>query len=384
MFEKDFIKLVVQIFGGVGLFFGVFALLMPIKLVTELIPLYQVVTITGILYAVFGIGRAVWKRREGSVLLGVGCVVLFGTAINDILVALQTLDVENKLHLGVLVFVMLQSVSVTLRYARAFQIIEQQSSELTKTNLELQLEEKLRRTAEGESIALHEQVDHSEKINTLGIIAHTLAEDLRRDKTSTLANRAAQVMSDISNLLRHAPVERGSLNITQLLADFLKSDEFREISDAYPTLQIISDFDNSVSVIEGSATHLFTLLVNTVRYVMASQPEDQVVLFSGRCSEVEHQTLFNQEIEAGEYYILGISDEGEGIDAVDLLEIFDPSQQARAYADLEGPLLNLAAAWKILESHGGALDVYAVPGVTRFPGKSSRGRCGLIQFESTC
>ena len=140
-----------------GLFVAL-AVVLPIIHVTSLVPPYQVLTLLGIAYGVHCISLAIWRRKEGSILFGCGSVFLFMAAASDIAVVVFTLDADNQLQIGLFLFVLLQSIQVSVRSSRAFQTVEAQSSELRKTNLELHIQEKLRRAAEGETQALHARV----------------------------------------------------------------------------------------------------------------------------------------------------------------------------------------------------------------------------------
>jgi signal transduction histidine kinase len=345
--------------------FSVWALLAPIQWATQLVPLYQVITLLAIAYGVYVIVMAVYRKREGSILLGLGALILFVAAVNDMVAINFTLSGDNTFHIALFLFILMQSFLVSIFYSRAFRTIERQSSELTKTNLELHIQEKLRRTAEGESMALYERVDQTSKINRLGVIANTIISDLRESGLGSVPTRANAVLEDMVRLVQNAGVERAEIDIVELLRNFAMSMEYKALVESYRNAALVTDMQQGVGRVRGSASHLQTLVISLVRYVLETQPEGQVVILSGREMSVEELPLFHDRLPAGNYYVLRIADEGLGIHPEDLIEVFDPTQKSNAYSGIDTHLLHLAVVASILEDHGGKLDIYSAPQVTR-------------------
>lgn len=352
-------------FWLVASLFSLWALLTPIQWATQLVPAFQIVTVLLIVYGLYVISMVVYRKREGSILLGIGSFVLFVAALNDMVALNLTLTGDNTFHAALFLFILLQSFLVSITYSRAFRTIERQSSELTQTNLELHIQEKLRRTAEGQSMALYEQVDQSSKINRLGVIANTIISDLRESGLGSVPARANAVLEDMVRLVQNAGVERAEIDIVELLRNLEASTEYQELVESYRNAELVTDVQQGVGRVRGSASHLQTLVISLVRYVLETQPKRQVVILSGREISVEELPLFHDRLPAGDYYVLRIADEGLGIRPEDLIEVFDPAQKSRAYSGIDRHLLHLAVVASILEDHGGKLDIYSAPQVTR-------------------
>jgi len=365
LYRKDISKLILQTAWGISSLFGIAVLIIPIRTATELVPPFQALTLLAIIYGVVQVGLTIYRRRGGSVLLGIGCGFLFLAVVADIADTIYGLGGENRIHTGLFVFVLFQSLLVSIRSSRAQQTIEIQSSQLMKANMELQIQEKLRRTAEGESIALYQQVDQSDQLKALGVIANVVAIDLSAESDTAASRRANAVLRDIVNLIRDEQPIRDDVDLHDLIEKFLEGDEYQNLLLQHPKLDIITDIENASAPIAGSGPHLETLLITLIRYIAEVQPEDQVIIISGRRFTMEAQSLFQHELKAGEYYVLKIADEGQGIDPIDLVNIFDPNEQSNFYAGLNKRLRNLAAAWTILKNHEGAIDIYSVLGATR-------------------
>ena len=214
-------------------------------------------------------------------------------------------------------------------------------------------------------MALYERVDQTSKINRLGVIANTIISDLRESGLGSVPTRANAVLEDMVRLVQNAGVERAEIDIVELLRNFAMSMEYKALVESYRNATLVTDMQQGVGRVRGSASHLQTLVISLVRYVLETQPEGQVVILSGREMPVEELPLFHDRLPAGNYYVLRIADEGLGIHPEDLIEVFDPTQKSNAYSGIDTHLLHLAVVASILEDHGGNLDIYSAPQVTR-------------------
>ena len=211
---------------------------------------------------------------------------------------------------------------------------------------------------------MYQRVDQSEQLKVLGVIANNVAVDLQK-KDSPEALRALGVLTDVVSLTKNEEPTRNEVNLKSVVSDFFQGDEYQDVLLNHPKIDFVSDIQNSNAHLLVSRPHLDTLLLSLTRYVVQAQPEDQVVILSARKTRVEAQILFQHEVALDEYYILKVADEGQGIDPLDLVNIFDPVEITKSFAGLNKHLRNLAAVWTILRNHGGAIEIYSVPGSTR-------------------
>ena len=362
MFPTEASMLVLRILWALSGLFASLAILLPIIHATSLVPPYQVLTLLGIGYGAYCIGLAIWRRKEGSILFGFGSVFLLLAAARDIAVVVFTLDADNQLQTGLFLFVLLQSIQVSVRSSRAFQTVEAQSSELRKTNLELHIQEKLRRTAEGESQALHARVNQSARTSGFGVVLEAVAGRLPKEAEY---DQTRLTLNDLAKLIRSEAPSRQDLNIQQEAAAFYQSTEFKHLKQEFSLVEVALHFEDAEGVFLGSPVQFETLLFHLTRYSMKTQVHAQQVKISGRTDYVYAGSLFHHQVSDGHYYIVAIEDQGQGIRPEDLVEIFDPEQKSRGYDTINTALKDLAVAWTILEDHGGALDVHSLADSTR-------------------
>jgi signal transduction histidine kinase len=362
MFPTETSQLVLRCLWAFAGVFTALCLVLPNVHVTALVPPYQVLTLFGIGYGAYCILLAIWRRKEGSILFGCGSVFLFLAAASDIATVVFTLDADNQLQTGLFLFVLLQSIQVSVRSSRAFQTVEAQSSELRKTNLELHIQEKLRRTAEGETQALHAQVTESMRHTGFGVVAEAVA-DRQPDGDSHIA--AVAILRDLAHLLRGENLSREALELDQEADRFFLSEACKELKSECPLVEVSAQFESSEGHFQGSSFQLETLLYHLLRYSLRTQIHAQQVKISGHADYVYAGGLFHHQVSDGRYYIVSIEDQGQGIRPEDLVEIFDLEQKANGYRKVKPMLRDLAIAWTILEDHGGALDLHSLADSTR-------------------
>lgn len=382
MFPTETSVLVLRCLAGLATGFTVLAMVLPIVHATSLVPPYQVVTLVSMAYGAYCLGLAMWRRKDGSFLFGFGALFLFLAAISDLITVVFTLDTDHQLQFGLFMFVLMLSIQVSVRSSRAFQTVEAQSSELRKTNLELHIQEKLRRAAEGESQALHQRVSQSTRTFNFGLVAEAvvrrrleesakLLEQEQALDTSEIEQEAqeidavSQTLIDLTNLVRGEEPVRSAINLREFMADFFQSEAFRELKFDYPLVEVSTNFELFDGHFYGGPAHLETLLFHLARYSLRTQIHAQQIRISGRLDFVAADSLFHHQGEDGHYYILAVEDQGQGIRPEDLVEIFDPEQKSHGYADMKSAPKDLAVAWTILEDHGGALDLHSLAETTR-------------------
>jgi signal transduction histidine kinase len=88
----------------------------------------------------------------------------------------------------------------------------------------------------------------------------------------------------------------------------------------------------------------------------------------------------------GSTAMLSISDHGIGITAADRAKLFEPFRRGKNVGNIGGTGLGLSVSRKIVEAHGGSIDVRSEPGLgssfsVRLPlaSDAAGGRCGGAQ-----
>ncbi len=232
-----------------------------------------------------------------------------------------------------------------------------------------------------------EQLRHTQKLESLGVLAGGVAHDFNNLLTGILGNASLALESvstrdPVSGLLRDlvAASERASHLTRQLLAYTGKgrfviepidlSDLVREIAGLIQTsipknVQLRLELADDLQLIEADESQVQQVVMNLVinGAEAVSQNDNGSVLVATRMQDVdEHYRLTTpggeSELPSGTYISLDVHDTGCGMDETTLSHIFDPFFTTK----FAGRGLGLAAVQGIVRGHKGAMRVYSRPG----------------------
>ena len=145
LFKTDFPKLAVYILVYLGIFIALIIFITPITFSIKYQTFYELYVLAGGLYLTFYILlRASIKKREGALIIFIGFIVLYGTAINDVLSNMGITDSAYLAPYGVVFYMIIQSFILNKRSAFALKENEKLSEALNneKQNLEKNIKER--------------------------------------------------------------------------------------------------------------------------------------------------------------------------------------------------------------------------------------------------
>ena len=140
-----------------GLLFAATLFIFPTRIFSHTLTAFQLFTCLIFLYPLFVLVKASLKRDVQSMVFLVGFLILFGTAVNDILYTENIVSVGNLVPFGLFIFILAQAFLLSLHYSKAYRTIEEQQVILTQTNLAYKKEIQERKQAEAEARASHER-----------------------------------------------------------------------------------------------------------------------------------------------------------------------------------------------------------------------------------
>ncbi len=234
---------------------------------------------------------------------------------------------------------------------------------------------------------LDEQLRHTAKLESLGVLAGGVAHDFNNLLTGILGNVSLALESlttdnPVRGLLRDALTasERASHLTRQLLAYAGKgrfviepvniSGIVREISSLIQSsipknVQLRLELRDAMPLVEADSSQLQQLIMNLVINGAEAVPpnENGTVLVTTGVQTVDEfylQHTFGPALElpAGTYASLEVHDTGAGMDEATAARIFDPFFTTK----FTGRGLGLAAVQGIVRGHRGAMKLYTTPG----------------------
>lgn len=237
-----------------------------------------------------------------------------------------------------------------------------------------------RRRAEGERYELEERVRHSQKLESLGVLAGGIAHDFNNLLAAILGNAelaATQIPDDSSahpyiqhilsasrraaELIRQmlAYSGRGRFELRRLNASKAVEEmgELLRVSMAKKT-RVRFEFGDALPEIEVDPAQFNQVVMNLITNANeALHDREGDVSVSTGLILADHDYLSacvcDDDVEAGPFVYVEVSDSGSGMDAETLARIFDPFYSTK----FTGRGLGLSAVLGIVRGHNGAIRV---------------------------
>jgi len=239
----------------------------------------------------------------------------------------------------------------------------------------------MRKRLEDEKLALQQQYQDAQKLESLGVLAGGIAHDFNNllmiviGHCSLAKVDASFVQNSLSEIEKAS--ERAAELCRQMLAYAGKSKSFpREVdlrallnemvqllrAGIQQTASVSLEVSPDAAVVMGDPGQLrqvvTNLILNAAEAIGADQGRIQVSLARTRIGEGQAKDHQGRLIPPGAYASLEVSDSGCGMAAETMRRIFDPFFTTK----FTGRGLGLSATLGIINSHGGALQVFSQPG----------------------
>ncbi|MDD2367262.1 MAG: response regulator [Desulfuromonadaceae bacterium] len=242
-----------------------------------------------------------------------------------------------------------------------------------------------RKHDEEQRLKLEQQLLHTQKLESLGVLAGGIAHDFNNILTSIVGNadlalmrvnaespavdnlhrieRAAERAADLAQQML-AYSGKGlfvikNLDLNRLLEEMLHMLQVSISKKAVLRLNLTPD----LPLVEADATQIRQIIMNLV--INASEAigdKSGVIAITTGCMDCDRNYLKNvwldENIKEGLYVYLEIADTGCGMDRDTQAKIFDPFFTTK----FTGRGLGMAAVLGIARSHKGAIKVYSEPG----------------------
>jgi PAS domain S-box-containing protein len=256
-----------------------------------------------------------------------------------------------------------------------------------------------RRRDRQEREALQEQLARSKKMEALGLMAGGVAHDLNNVLSGIVSypdllmidmdeadpmyspirairdsgQKAAAIVQDLLTLARRGVVTTEVLNLNTLIGEYLNSPEHKKIISFHPAIEIRTGFEDHLPNVSGSMVHLKKTLMNLVSNAAEAQPDGGIITIQTCSQYLDRPVKGYDRVDEGEYVVLTVSDQGQGIARVDLPHIFEPFYTKKIMGR-SGTGLGLAVVWGTVQDHNGYIDVQSDAG---------KGTCFTLFFPMT-
>lgn len=310
--------------------------------------------------------------------------VIFMTALDTHEGALQGLELGAVDYLTKPVNIALLKLRVRNHIALKEQRdqLSQQKEELVQLLAEQEALHARERDAEEQKLLLQQQLQQSQKLESLGVLAGGIAHDFNNILTVIIgtcylvklnpeaavkhietieraADRAAGLCRQMLAYAGKATLEMTQVDMKALLEDTVKMLKATIQPDAIITLNLAED----VPAIRGDASQIRQIVMNLLTNAVEATGEAQGIIHVSLEKKViaaggAEEDCFGTDITPGSYLLLEVADSGCGMDDDTRRRLFEPFFTTK----FTGRGLGLSATLGIITAHGGALQLSSQPG----------------------
>jgi len=236
-----------------------------------------------------------------------------------------------------------------------------------------------------------EKLSRSRKMESIGLLAGGVAHDLNNvlsgiitypelillhmDKNDKLrkhveeirksGKRAAAIVDDLLTVARGIAITKVTLNLNKIVQDYLYSPEFKKTESYHSAVSFKTSLDENLLNSSGSPVHIMKAVMNLVANASEAIEGEGTVTVSTMNRYLDRPIRGYEDVKAGEYAVLAVTDDGSGITSEDLDRIFEPFYTKKVMGR-SGTGLGLAVVWNTVQIHGGYIDVSTESGGTTF------------------
>lgn len=242
-----------------------------------------------------------------------------------------------------------------------------------------------RKRVEAEKKELETRLQRAEKMEALGTLAGGVAHDLNNilsgiisypelllfdlDADSPLrkpietikqsGEKAAAIVQDMLTLARRGIAAREVIDLNRLIEAYLNSPEFFQLQSLYTDIRFEAQLETNLLSLYGSPVHLSKTIMNLILNAAEAITGRGRVVVATANQYVDRPIKGYDKVEEGDYVVVTVADDGQGIPAEDVDKIFEPFYTKKKMGR-SGTGLGMAVVWGTVKDHGGYIDVHSV------------------------
>ena len=244
-----------------------------------------------------------------------------------------------------------------------------------------------RKRAEEEKKGLEKKLLRSQKMEAIGLLAGGVAHDLNnvlsgvinypelllmnlpaespmKKSLQVIMNsglKAAAIVQDLLDLARRGVIVNEVLSLNDIISDQLRSPEHKKIVSYHPGVDIETHLEPDLLSIKGSPVHLKKAVMNLLSNAAEALSGGGRITVSTENRYVDRPIKGYDYIDKGDFVVLRIEDNGIGIAAEDLKNIFEPFYTKKEMGR-SGTGLGMSIVWNTVQDHQGYINIESAVG----------------------
>ena len=173
--------------------------------------------------------------------------------------------------------------------------------------------------------------------------------------------KATTIVQDLLTLARRGVATTDVVNIHQIISDYLQSHEYQQLLKYHPKVLVETALETEIRNIMGSPVHLSKTIMNLVSNAAEAMPAGGDLLISAENRHIDRPLNGDEEMKAGDYVVINVSDTGVGISSEDMKRIFEPFYTKKVMGR-SGTGLGMAVVWGTVKDHQGHIGIQSIEG----------------------
>jgi PAS domain S-box-containing protein len=235
---------------------------------------------------------------------------------------------------------------------------------------------------EQEHLRMREKLDHARRMESIGLMAGSVAHDLNNILSSIVTfpelllldmplsekyrndivriraagKQAAAVVEDLLTVARGSTCQKENHNLNDIIKDYVESLDYYQLIQSFPGILIDIHLSADLCNALVSPIHITKVLINLIRNgAEAINGHGNIYLETRETTLIESKQGYD-EIPPGKYVVLAVQDSGSGIGSSALPHIFEPFF-SRKKLGKSGSGLGLTVILHTVRDHQGFIDV---------------------------
>lgn len=173
--------------------------------------------------------------------------------------------------------------------------------------------------------------------------------------------KAAAIVQDLLALGRRGTRASEIVDLNVVISDYLASLEFGAAWKNAPNVSLETNLAPDLLHIKGGKVNLAKVVMNILINAAEAMPAGGIIQLSTYNRYLDIPLHCYEEIPAGEYACLGVTDDGIGIAEEELHRIFEPFYSRKSMGR-SGSGLGMTVIWTTIKDYGGFLDIRSKEG----------------------